>query len=164
MTYSDVSDILEKSDPALMERYEYLLDDFRAMEELYRILNAKRVERGSINFEFDETKVLLDEKGKPKDIIKVERRTADRIIEEFMLVCNETVAEHMYWLGVPFMYRVHEEPDPEKIEAFNKFIYNFRILDKGDKEGTSQDTAGPYSQGEGQEGGKGDKHPHVEVA
>ena len=133
MTYSDVSDILEKSDPALMERYEYLLDDFRAMEELYRILNAKRVERGSINFEFDETKVLLDEKGKPKDIIKVERRTADRIIEEFMLVCNETVAEHMYWLGVPFMYRVHEEPDPEKIEAFNKFIYNFGYSIKGIK-------------------------------
>ena len=133
MTYSDVSDILEKSDPALMERYEYLLDDIRAMEELYRILNAKRVERGSINFEFDETKVLLDEKGKPKDIIKVERRTADRIIEEFMLVCNETVAEHMYWLGVPFMYRVHEEPDPEKIEAFNKFIYNFGYSIKGIK-------------------------------
>jgi ribonuclease R len=133
MTYSDVSDILEKSDPALVKRYQYLLDDFKAMEELYRILSDKRSERGSIDFEFDEFKVLLDNGGKPKDIIKIERRTADRIIEEFMLVCNETVAEHMYWLGVPFMYRVHEEPDPEKLEAFNRFIYNFGYSIKGIK-------------------------------
>ena len=133
MTYTDVSDILEKNDPALMERYRYLLEDFKAMEELHRILAAKRTERGSIDFEFDEFKVILDEKGKPTDIVKVERRTADKIIEEFMLVCNQTVAEHMYWLGVPFIYRVHEEPDMEKMEAFNAFIYNFGYSIKGIK-------------------------------
>lgn len=133
MTYSDLSDILEKEDPSLIKRYESLLDDFRTMEELYRILNVKRCERGSIEFEFDEFKVLLDDDGKPRDIVKVERRTADRIIEEFMLVCNETVAKHMYWLKAPMIFRVHEEPDPEKLEVFNKFIYNFGYSLKGIK-------------------------------
>jgi ribonuclease R len=133
MTYSDVSDILEKGDSKLIKRYASLVDDFKIMEELYGVLSTKRSERGSIDFEFDETKVLLDDDGKPRDIVKVERRTADRIIEEFMLVCNETVAEHMYWLGVPFIYRVHEEPDSEKLEAFNEFIYNFGYSIKGIK-------------------------------
>ncbi len=133
MTYTDLSDILEKDDADLAKRYQYLMDDFRAMEELYCILNSRRVKRGSIDFEFDETKVLMDNKGKPKDIIKIERRTADRIIEEFMLLCNETVAEHIYWLKTPCMYRVHEEPDQEKLEDFNKFIYNFGYSLKGIK-------------------------------
>jgi ribonuclease R len=133
MTYTDVSDILEKSDKELMERYDYLVEDFRLMEELCIILNSKRMVRGSIDFEFGETKVILDEEGRPVDIVKLERRIADRIIEEFMLVCNETVAEHMYWLGTPFVYRVHEEPDNEKIEEFNEFIYNFGYSIKGIK-------------------------------
>lgn len=133
MTYTDVSDILEKSDRELMERYDYLVEDFRLMEELCIILNSKRMVRGSIDFEFGETKVILDEEGRPVDIVKLERRIADRIIEEFMLVCNETVAEHMYWLGTPFVYRVHEEPDNEKIEEFNEFIYNFGYSIKGIK-------------------------------
>ncbi len=133
MTYSDVSDILEKGDAGLIKRYDYLVEDFKLMEELYSILGSKRTERGSLDFEFDETKIILDDKGKPIDIVKVERRTADKIIEEFMLICNQTVAEHMYWLGVPFIYRVHEEPDSEKIEAFNQFIYNFGYSIKGIK-------------------------------
>ncbi len=131
MTYSDLSDILERKDPALIRRYEYLMKDFRIMGELYHILKDRRTERGSIDFEFDEIKVLLGSDGKPRDIVKVERRIADRIIEEFMLICNETVAEHMYWLKVPCMYRVHEEPDPGKLEDFNKFIYNFGYSIKG---------------------------------
>ncbi len=133
MTYSDVSDILEKNDPKLKKRYGYLVEDFKNMQKLHEILGRKRAERGSLEFEFDENKVILDDAGKPIDIVRVERRTADRIIEEFMLVCNQTVAEHMYWLGVPFIYRVHEEPDSEKIEAFNEFIYNFGYSIKGIK-------------------------------
>jgi ribonuclease R len=133
MTYTDVSDILEKGDTSLMERYDYLVDDFRAMEELYRILRDKRIRRGSIDFEFSENKVLLDDQGKPVDIVMVERRTADRIIEEFMLVCNETVAEHVHWLGVPFVYRVHEEPDDEKMQTLNEFLYNLGYSIKGIK-------------------------------
>ena len=133
MTYSDVSDILEKDDPELKKRYGYLVEDFKIMQKLHEILGRKRAERGSLEFELDENKVILDDAGKPADIVRVERRTADRIIEEFMLVCNQTVAEHMYWLGVPFIYRVHEEPDSEKIEAFNEFIYNFGYSIKGIK-------------------------------
>jgi ribonuclease R len=131
MTYTDVSDILEKEDRSLMERYDYLVDDFKAMEELYRILRDKRIRRGSIDFEFNENKVLLDDQGKPADIVMVERRTADRIIEEFMLVCNETVAEHIHWMGVPFVYRVHEEPDDEKMQMLNEFLYNLGYSIKG---------------------------------
>ncbi|MDI6704971.1 MAG: ribonuclease R [Bacillota bacterium] len=133
MTYKDVSDILEKNDEELIARYGSLVDDFRRMEELYTILNSKRMVRGSIDFEFPETKVMLDKEGNPEDIVKVERRTADRIIEEFMLVCNETVAEHMFWLGAPFVYRIHEEPDDEKIEVFNEFVYNLGYSIKGIK-------------------------------
>lgn len=133
MTYKDVSDILENNDQELIARYRSLVDDFRRMEELYVILSSKRMVRGSIDFEFPETKVLLDDEGNPEDIVKVERRTADRIIEEFMLVCNETVAEHMFWLGAPFVFRIHEEPDDEKIEVFNEFVYNLGYSIKGIK-------------------------------
>ncbi len=134
MTYTDVSDILEKEDKTLLRRYDYLIEKFRLMEELCHILNRKRLKRGSIDFDFEETKVILDSEGKPVDIVKVDRRIADRIIEEFMLVCNETVAEHMYWLGSPFIFRIHEEPETEKMEGFNEFIYSFGYSIKGIKE------------------------------
>lgn len=134
MTYTDVSDILEKGDSKLIDRYGYLVEDFKLMEELCRILNRKREKRGSIDFDFQETKVIVDEEGRPVDIVKVDRRIAERIIEEFMLACNETIAEHMYWMGVPFIYRVHEEPDPEKLEQFNEFIYSFGYSIKGVRE------------------------------
>jgi len=131
MTYENVNRILEGSDPILTERYGYLIDTFRQMEELMLILNKKRRLRGSIDFEFEETKIILDEKGRPIEIKPYERGISERIIEEFMLVCNETVAEHMYWKEIPFIYRVHEDPDAEKLQAFNEFIFNFGYHLKG---------------------------------
>ncbi|WP_026478346.1 ribonuclease R [Alkaliphilus transvaalensis] len=131
MVYGDVSDILEKDDQALKEKYKELVEDFKTMEELCRILRKRREERGAIDFDFPEAKVILDEDGKPVDIKRYERRIANRIIEEFMLVCNETVAESYYWLNVPFVYRVHEDPSVERIEEFNKFIHNFGYHLKG---------------------------------
>lgn len=131
MTYENVNRILEDKDPEVMARYEDLIGTFILMEELMQILNKKRRSRGSIDFEFEETKIVLDDKGKPIEIKPYERGISERIIEEFMLVCNETVAEHMFWKEVPFIFRVHEDPDPEKIEAFNEFIYNFGYHLKG---------------------------------
>lgn len=125
MIYEDVSDILEKDDQQLKDKYKDLVGDFKLMEELCHILRKRREERGAIDFDFPEAKVILDEKARPVEIKKYDRRIANRIIEEFMLVCNETVAENFYWLNVPFVYRVHEDPNPERIEEFNKFIHNF---------------------------------------
>lgn len=131
MTYTDVSDILEKDDEALKQRYDYLIDEFKRMEKLAKILRHRREARGSIDFDFDESKVILDEQGVPIEVRKAERRIANRIIEEFMLICNETVAEHFHWANLPFVYRIHEDPDIEKIETFNKFIHNFGYHLKG---------------------------------
>lgn len=133
MIYDDVSDILEKNDQALIEKYKDLVPDFRLMEELCKILRNRREHRGAIDFDFPEAKVILDEGGKPVEIKKVDRRIANRIIEEFMLVCNETIAETYYWLNLPFVYRVHEDPSLERIEEFNRFIHNFGYHLKGIK-------------------------------
>lgn len=124
MTYTDVTKILRDKDEELIERYKDLYQDFLLMGELFEILNKKRLSRGAIDFDFEECKIILDDKGKPIEIKPYERAIANRIIEEFMLVCNETVAEHMYWANSPFVYRVHEDPDTEKLEHFNEFIYN----------------------------------------
>ena len=124
MTYTDVTKILKDHDEELMKRYDYLIDDFKAMEELCIILRNKRLRRGAIDFEFEEAKITLDEKGKPIDIRPYEREIANRMIEEFMLVCNETIAEHMYWTKLPFVYRIHENPDEERLEKFKEFIFN----------------------------------------
>lgn len=134
LIYTDVSDILENDNEELKEKYKHLLTDFKNMEELSLILNRRRNQRGSINFDFPESRIVLDEKGKPIDIVKVERRVADKIIEEFMLITNETVSEYMHWTEIPFLYRIHEEPDMEKIELFNKFIHNFGYHLKGTQE------------------------------
>lgn len=130
MTYTDVTKILKDNDPELSKRYDYLLDDFKAMEELCSILYNKRTKRGAIDFEFEESKIILNEFGKPIDIKPYEREIANRIIEEFMLVCNETVAEHMFWSHLPFVYRIHEDPDEEKLEKFREFIYNLGYIVK----------------------------------
>ncbi|MBU5226024.1 ribonuclease R [Clostridium senegalense] len=124
MTYTDVTKILRDNDKETIERYDYLYEDFKNMEKLYEILSSRRTRRGSIDFEFDEAKIILDENGKPIDIKPYERAVSNRIIEEFMLVANETVAEHMFWLNTPFVYRVHEDPDEEKLMNFNEFVYN----------------------------------------
>ncbi|MDF2522324.1 MAG: RNAse, partial [Clostridia bacterium] len=131
MTYKNVNKILTDKDPETIERYKELVPTFEQMHELMQILNKRRVVRGSIEFEFEETKIILDDKGRPIEIRPYERGISEQIIEEFMLVCNETIAEHMFWKEAPFVYRVHEDPSPEKIEAFNEFIYNFGYHLKG---------------------------------
>ncbi|WHE07929.1 ribonuclease R [Thermoanaerobacterium thermosaccharolyticum] len=131
MTYTNVYKILEENDDELKERYKDLIEDFNNMRDLAEILLERRKRRGSVDFDFEEAKVIVDENGKPVDIVKVERNIAHRIIEEFMLVANETVAEHMHWINVPFVYRVHEHPDMEKLMAFNKFIHNLGYHIKG---------------------------------
>ena len=124
MTYTDVTKILRDHDEELIKKYDYLVDDFKTMEELCLILREKRMKRGAIDFDFEESKIILNENGKPIDIKPYEREIANRIIEEFMLVCNETIAEHMFWTNLPFVYRVHENPDEEKLDKFRDFIYN----------------------------------------
>ncbi|WP_330386557.1 ribonuclease R [Tindallia californiensis] len=131
MTYDDVSDMVENHDETLIAKYKALSDSFFKMKELCQALRKKREERGAIDFDFPESKVILDNTGYPIDIIPEERRIANRMIEEFMLVCNETVAEHFYWLKNPFVYRVHEEPDSEKLLKFKEFIYHFGYTLKG---------------------------------
>ncbi|MGB9780773.1 ribonuclease R [Caldanaerobacter sp.] len=131
MTYTNVYKILEEEDEELKKRYSHLIEDFKLMRELALVLLEKRKRRGSVDFDFPEAKVIVDEKGKPIDIVKVERNIAHKIIEEFMLAANETVAEHMHWLNVPFVYRIHEHPDIEKLQAFNKFIHNLGYHIKG---------------------------------
>ncbi|MGL4656567.1 MAG: ribonuclease R [Sarcina sp.] len=123
MTYTDVTNIL-KGDEELNKRYDYLVDDFKAMQELALILNKKRMDRGAIDFDFAECKIILDENGKAVDIKPYERGISNRMIEEFMLICNETISEHFYWTGVPFVYRIHEDPDAEKLEKFKEFVFN----------------------------------------
>jgi ribonuclease R len=133
MTYTNVRKILTEPDahPELMERYAPLVPMFKLMEELAMKLRARRMNRGAIDFDFEETKIIVDENGKVADIKKRERTIAEMIIEEFMLAANETVSEHFYWLNIPFLYRIHEEPDAEKLEAFNEFIHNFGYHLKG---------------------------------
>lgn len=133
MNYEDVSDILENDDKSLKERYKNILDDLYNMADLAEILRKKREDRGCIDFDFKEAKIILDDDNDVEEVRKTERRTANRIIEEFMILTNETIAENMYWSKVPFIYRTHEEPDEEKIEEFNKFIYNFGYTLKGIK-------------------------------
>ncbi len=134
MTYTEVTKILKKEDNELLKKYDYLYDDFKAMEELCNILNKKRLDRGAIDFDFEESKIILDKMGKPIDIRPYEREISNRIIEEFMLVCNETIAEHMYWANIPFIYRIHENPDEEKLQRFSEFVHNLGYVVKWSKE------------------------------
>ena len=134
MTYSDVTKILRDEDKELISRYDYLMSEFKNMEKLFEILNKKRLNRGAIDFDFEESRIILDTLGKPIDIRPDERAVANRIIEEFMLVCNETVAEHMFWAKAPFVYRTHEEPDEEKLMIFNEFVHNLGYVIKWSNE------------------------------
>lgn len=134
MTYTDVTKILRDKDEALIKRYDYLYEDFKFMEDLCNILHKKRMTRGAIDFEFEESKIILNDKGKPVDVKPYEREIANRMIEEFMLVCNETIAEHMFWANMPFVYRIHEDPDVEKLNIFNEFVHNLGYAVKWTKE------------------------------
>ncbi len=134
MTYTDVTKILKDKDEELINRYDYLYEDFKSMEDLCNILHKKRMLRGAIDFEFEESKIVLNDKGKPIDIKPYEREIANRIIEEFMLVCNETIAEHIFWANLPFVYRIHEDPDEEKLSIFNEFVHNLGYAVKWTKD------------------------------
>jgi ribonuclease R len=131
MTYSDVNKILVDQDAELRQKYEPLVPMFETMAELASILRNKRMKRGAIDFDFKEAKVLVDEEGKPYDVVLRERSVAERLIEEFMLLANETVAEHFHWMNVPFIYRIHEDPNEEKLRRFLEFITNFGYVVKG---------------------------------
>lgn len=125
MSYTSVKKILEDKDLEERKKYETLVPMFEDMEELSKILRAKRKKRGAVDFDFPETKIILDKDGKPLDIKPYERNTATKIIEDFMLLANETVAQHFYWLELPFVYRTHDNPDPDKINQLGIFISNF---------------------------------------
>ncbi|AYV73884.1 ribonuclease R [Bacillus sp. PK3-056] len=131
MTYADVNSILHDKDEELRAKYEGLVPMFERMEDLAAILRKKRMTRGAIDFDFKESKVIVDEDGKPQDVILRERSVAEKLIEEFMLVANETVAEHFHWMQVPFIYRIHEDPKEEKLRRFFEFITNFGYIVKG---------------------------------
>ncbi len=125
MTYTNVRRILEEADPELTERYSDYVAMFKDMRDLCLILRERRMKRGAIDFDFPESKVILDEFGKPVDIVKRERAIAEMIIEEFMIAANETVSEHCYWLELPFLYRVHEAPDLDDLQNLNEFLAIF---------------------------------------
>lgn len=134
MSYTSVKKILEDHDENEIREYEALVPMFERMRELAAILRRKRKKRGSIDFDFPETKILLDKEGHPIDIEPYDRNVATKIIEDFMLIANETVAEHFYWLELPFVYRTHDTPDPEKIAKLSTFIRNFGYLLKSQQE------------------------------
>lgn len=125
MSYSVVAKILETHDETYCAEYKELVGMFEQMAELAGILRERRKKRGSIDFDFQESRIILDANGKPTDIKPYERNVATRLIEDFMLIANETVAAHFYWLEAPFVYRTHEAPDPEKIKKLALFISNF---------------------------------------
>lgn len=125
MTYTSVAKILEEKDPEECEKYETLVPMFEQMAKLSAILRESRKKRGSIDFDFPETKVILDENGKPVELKAYDRNVATKLIEDFMLLANETVAEEYFWREVPFVYRNHEAPDEEKIKSLSTFINNF---------------------------------------
>ncbi|AHV95104.1 ribonuclease R [Paenibacillus sabinae] len=131
MTYTNVRKILLDEDPELLKRYTPLIEDFRLMQEIAMKLRDARMKRGAVDFDFQESKIIVDENSKAVDIVKRERSIAEQIIEEFMLAANETVAEHFHWLKVPFLYRIHEDPDPEKLQNFMAFAANFGYHVKG---------------------------------
>ncbi|CAM4144591.1 ribonuclease R [Lederbergia lenta] len=131
MTYTDVNKILIDKDEELRKKYESLVPMFELMEELQGVLQNKRKQRGAIDFDFKEAQVLVDDNGKPTDVVIRERSIGERIIEEFMLAANETIAEHFHWMDVPFIYRIHEDPKEEKLQRFFEFITNFGLIVRG---------------------------------
>lgn len=134
MSYTSVKKILEDRDEAECREYEALVPMFELMRELAAILREKRKKRGSIDFDFPESRIILDRQGHPIEIKPYERNVATKIIEDFMLIANETVAEHFHWMELPFVYRTHDNPDPEKISKLSTFIRNFGYFIKSRQE------------------------------
>ena len=131
MTYKDVTALLDNESGPDLEKYEYLKDMFNDMKILSAIIRGNRENRGAIDFDLPEAKVILNEEREAIDVIVQERGVSNKIIEDFMLVCNETVAEHIFKLKIPFVYRVHETPDMEKLENFNNLVHNLGYHIKG---------------------------------
>ncbi|SFD02358.1 ribonuclease R [Butyrivibrio sp. YAB3001] len=125
MSYTSVNKILELKDAEEIEKYKDLVPMFEDMAKLSLILREKREKKGAIDFDFPETKIILNEQGDPLEILPRDRNVATRLIEDFMLAANETVAEHFFYLQSPFVYRIHEQPDPDKISSLNAFVANF---------------------------------------
>src|SRR5690242_21254830 len=125
MTYTDVNAILTTKPPELIAKYRDLVPKFELMAELFHILNARRKRRGSIDFDLPEAEVQLDEAGRVESIVEAERNIAHKLIEEFMLLANETVATFLEGRGMPSLYRIHEQPDILKVEQFEDFISGF---------------------------------------
>lgn len=134
MNYTDVTKILDRSDEAVLKRYEPYIEHFDRMKELAEILMERRKKEGSLDLDLPESKIILNQDGIAIDVQKEELTIANKIIEQFMLLANETIAERFYWLEAPFIYRVHEVPDMDKIEELNKFLYNFGYKIKATKE------------------------------
>ena len=135
LVYDDVSDLLEKNDRSVAERYGDIKEDLFMMNNLAVRLSKLRHDRGSLDFDLDEAHISLDENGVPVDIDISARRSANRMIEEFMLLANETVAEHFYWMEAPFVYRVHEKPATDKLEQLRVFLRSFGINLRGNADG-----------------------------
>lgn len=127
MSYHDVQAILDKSDEQIVEKYKDYCSHFKLMEELALILKNRRKDQGYLNLDIPESKIELDINGRVTNISKYETKFANEIIEQFMLIANETIAEKFYWLQAPFIYRVHEEPDLDKTRELNGFLYNFGL-------------------------------------
>ena len=125
MSYTDVKKILEDRDPETMETHRAFVPMLEQMGELAALLRSRRMKRGSIDFDFPETKIILDKHGRAADIRPYERNAATKLIEDFMLIANETVAEDFFWQQMPFVYRTHDNPDSEKIQKLAAFINNF---------------------------------------
>ena len=134
MNYDDVQKILDNSDEKVIKKYEKYIDHFKLMEELALILKNKRIEEGYLNLDIPESKIDLDVNGKVINISKYETKFSHEIIEQFMLTANETIAEKFFWLEAPFIYRVHEKPDLEKVQELNRFLYNFGMKIKASKD------------------------------
>ncbi|MDL4839316.1 ribonuclease R [Aquibacillus rhizosphaerae] len=131
MTYSDVNKILVDKDETVIDRYKNLVPMFQDMEDLAEVLRGKRFGRGAIDFDFKEAKVLVDDDGKATDVVLRERSVAEKLIEEFMLAANETIAEHFHWMDVPFIHRIHEDPSPDKLQTFFEFIATLGYVVRG---------------------------------
>lgn len=124
MSYTDVNKIITASDEKVLKRYEKYIQDFKLMEELAHVLKNRRLTNGYLNLDIPESKITLDKNGRVLNIEPYKLTFANEIVEQFMLTANETVAEKFYWLEYPFIYRVHEEPDYDKISETNKFLFN----------------------------------------
>lgn len=127
MNYHDVQKILDKSDKQVLKRYEKYIKDFELMAELANILKTRRLEQGYLNLDIPESKIELDKDGRAINVGKYETSFSNEIIEQFMLSANEAIAEKFYWLEAPFIYRVHEDPDIDKVKDLNKFLFNFGL-------------------------------------